>query len=352
MTTSTLERKPTALPRIRLPRLTVRSADAQRRFEFRIGIAAILVTVAALVAAVGAFVIPFGETVYRAEFATSGDVRVGDDVRVAGISLGKVRSVTLVGDHAEIAFGLDSAVHVGIDSRVVVKLLTPIGGRYLSVEPAGPDTAAGRVIPRERTKTPYDLGAVLEATTPSLAALDAGKLRETIAKLAGAFEEQPDALNGILTGVNSLSAVVAQRRDEFARALDVAKEYLETLVNKLDRLQLAGNHVLDIYRIVAANRDGLATMVGQIRRFFDYLTPIFRFADEQLGPALEPLYDTIDKSVAELVSNKDALASMSTNLRQLLEWFARNSDNPYVTVDHSGAIVTDTPLCPQGKAGC
>lgn len=339
-------------PRIRMPRLTVRAAPEQTRFEFRIGIAAILLTVVALVAAVAAFVIPFGETVYRAEFKNSGDVRVGDEVRVAGIVLGKVRDVVLVGDHAEIAFGIDSAVHVGVDSRVVIKLLTPIGGRYLSVEPAGPDTAAGKVIPRERTKTPYDLTAAMEAITPTLAALDASKLRETIAKLAGAFEEQPQAMNGILTSVNSLSAIIAQRRTEFSRALDVAKEYLKTLMNKLDRLQLAGEHVLDLYRMVASNRDGLVNLVAQIRRAFDYVTPIFRFADEQLGPVLEPLYDSMDKSVADLVGNKDALANMNQNLAQLLEWFARNTDNPYIRIDHSGATITDTPLCPAGKQGC
>ncbi|MFF2551499.1 MCE family protein [Nocardia sp. NPDC058058] len=340
------------VPRIQLPRLTVRSAVAQTRFEFRIGIAAILVTVAALVAAVGAFVIPFGETVYRAEFKNSGDVRSGDDVRVAGISLGKVRSVTLVGDHAEIDFGLDSKVRVGVDSRIVVKLLTPIGGRYLSVEPAGPDTAAGKIIPREHTRTPYDLTAAMEDITPSLAALDAGKLRESISKLSGAFEQQPAALNGILNSVNSLSAIVVQRRAEFARALDVAKGYLEMLMNKVDRLQLAGNHVLDLYRMVAANRDGLVTLVAQIRRAFDYVTPVFAFADNQLGPALEPLYDSLDKSVADLVHNKDALAGMNQNLARLLEWFAKNSDNPYVRIDHSGATITDTPLCPAGKPGC
>lgn len=143
-----------------------------------------------------------------------------------------------------------------------------------------------------------------------------------------------------------------QRHDEFARALDVAKEYLETLMNKLDRLQLAGQHVLDLYRVIAYNREGLVNLVGQLRRAFDYLTPIFSFADKQLGPVLEPLYDTLDKSVAELLRNKDAMASLNTNLAQLLEWFARNSDNPYVKVDQSGAVVTDTPLCPQGRPGC
>ncbi|MCU1647035.1 MAG: hypothetical protein JWN03_7310 [Nocardia sp.] len=341
-----------AVPRIRFPRWTVRSAHAQNKFEFRVGIVAILVTVGALVAAVGAFVIPFGENVYRGEFKNSGDVRVGDDVRVAGISLGKVRTVTLVGDHAEIAFGLDSKVHVGVDSHVVVKLLTPIGGRYLSVEPAGPDTASGKIIPREHTKTPYDLSAAMEDVTPALAALDVGKLRETIGKLAGAFQQQPQALDGILNNVNSLSAIVAQRRAEFARALDVAKEYLETVMNKLDRLQLAGQHVLDVYRVVAANRDGLVNLVAQIRRAFDYITPVFKFADDQLGPVLDPLYDSMDKEVAELVSNKDALAGMNTNLAQLLEWFAKNSDNPYIRIDHSGATITDTPLCPHGKPGC
>lgn len=340
------------LPRIAMPRMTVRATEDQNRFEFRVGMAAIIVTVAALVAAVGAFVIPFGETVYRAEFANSGDVRVGDDVRVAGISLGEVRSVTLVGDHAEIAFGLDSNVLVGVDTRIKIKLLTPIGGRYLSVEPAGPGTAADKIIPRERTKTPYDLSAAMEDMTPSMAKLDAGKLRETVAKLAGAFDEQPIALNQILTSVNNLSAIVLDRQTQFSRALDVAKEYLEVLMNKIDRIQLAGEHVLDLYRVIASNREGLITMVAQIRRVFDYITPILSAIDHQLLPAVEPLYDTMDKAVADLLSNKDALSGLNTNLRQLLEWFATHSDNPYVTIDHSGAIVTDTPLCPHGKPGC
>ncbi|MEV6556825.1 MlaD family protein [Nocardia sp. NPDC051756] len=329
-----------------------RSAELQRRFEFRIGIAAILLTVGALVVAVGAYVIPFGENVYRADFADSGDLRAGDDVRVAGISLGKVRSVTLVDDHAEIAFGLDQAVRVGVDSRLRIKLLTPVGGRYLSVEPAGAGTAAGKIIPRAHTKTPYDLAAAIEETVPALGQLDVGKLRETIAKLSGAFDEQPVALNQILTSVNRLSAIVAARKQEFERALKVAEEYVTTVLNKLDRISLAGEQVLGLYRVVAANRDELITLVAQIRRAFDYVTPIFAAVDNLAGPPLEQLYDAIDKSVAELMRNKGSLDGLDQNLRSLLEWFAKNSDNPYVRVDHSGAVVTDTPLCPQGRPGC
>ncbi|MFE3189636.1 MCE family protein [Nocardia sp. NPDC059240] len=353
MSTTLLERVP--LPRISLPslpRLTVRSTEHQRRFEFRIGIAAILVTVGALLAAVGAYVIPFGQTVYRADFANSGDLRAGDDVRIAGITLGKVRAVTLVGDHAEISFDVDSKVHIGLDTTLRVKLMTPIGGRYLAVQPAGSGSAAGKIIPREHSKTPYDLSAALEDATPALAGIDAGKLRESISKLAGAFDQQPQALNDILTNVNSLSSIVAARRAEFSRALDIAKTYLEVVMNKMDRIQLAGQHVLDLYRVIAANREGLIRIIGEIRRAFDYITPIFDAADKQLGPVLEPLYDTIDKAVADLVNNKDALAGLDQNLVQLLDFFAKNTENPYVTVDQSGAVVTDTPLCPAGKPGC
>ena len=70
--------------------MKARTTDEQRRFEFRVGIAAIMVTVVALLVGVGAAVIPFGETVYRADFATSGDARIGDEVRVAGIPLGRL----------------------------------------------------------------------------------------------------------------------------------------------------------------------------------------------------------------------------------------------------------------------
>lgn len=332
--------------------MKARTTDQQRRFEFRIGVGAIMITVVALLVGVGAAVIPFGETVYRADFATSGEARAGDEVRVAGIPVGKVRKVTLVGDHVEVEFGLDSSVHLGEETQVHIKALTPIGGRYLDVKPAGEGDAAGKIIPREHNTTPFDLGSVFEESAPALMKLDAGKLRQSIAKLAGAFEEQPESLDKILESVNKLSAIAYARKQQLERALKVSTEFLDVTMSKIDRLGRAGDQVLELYREIAARREQVVTLAGQIRRLFDYVTvPVDLYA-KLIEPTIEQGYDSLDKAVAELLKHKDELDKLSKEIEPVLKWFSQNSQNPYVTVDHSGATVTDTPLCPSGTPGC
>jgi phospholipid/cholesterol/gamma-HCH transport system substrate-binding protein len=332
--------------------MKARNALQQTHFEFRIGIGAIMITVVALLVGVGAAVIPFGETVYRADFASSGDARVGDEVRVAGIPLGKVRSVSLVGDHVEVEFGLDSDVHLGDDTQVHIKALTPIGGRYLDVKPAGEGNAEGKVIPRERNSIPFDLGSVFEASAPALMKLDGGKLRQSIAKLAGAFEQQPASLDKILQSVNKLSAIVFERKQQLERAVKVSTEMLEVMMSKIDRLGRAGEQVLDLYRDISARREQLVSLISQIRRLFDYVTVPVGLYSGLIEPTVEQGYDAMDKAVVELLSHKDELDRLSKEIEPVLRWFAQNSENPYLTVDQSGATVTGTPLCPTGTPGC
>ncbi|MBJ8346718.1 MlaD family protein [Antrihabitans sp. YC2-6] len=332
--------------------MKARTTDEQRRFEFRVGIAAIMVTVVALLVGVGAAVIPFGETVYRADFATSGDARIGDEVRVAGIPLGSVRKVMLVGDHVEVEFGLDSAVHLGEETAVHIKALTPIGGRYLDVKPAGAGDAAGKIIPRERNTTPFDLGSVFEESAPALMKLDGGKLRQSIAKLAGAFEEQPEALEKILQNVNELSAIAYARKQQLERSLKVSTEFFEVMLSKVDRLGRAGDQLVELYRDLSARREQIVTFASQIRRLFDHITIPVGLFHELIEPTLEQGYDSLDKAVVELLAHKDELDRFSTEIAPVLEWFSQHSENPYVTVDHSGATVTGTQLCPAGTPGC
>ncbi|MFW0789582.1 MlaD family protein [Gordonia sp. CPCC 205333] len=329
-----------------------RAAKAQNRFEIRIGIVALLITVVSLLIAAATAVIPFGEKTYRAEFTSSGEARTGDEVRVAGIPVGKVRGIKLVRDHVEIDFSVDGKVRLGEQTHVQIKLLTPIGGRYVDVKPAGEGTADGRVIPREYTKTPYDLSSALETATPALMKLDASKLRKSISKLAGAFDNRPHDFDILLGQVNKLSAIVYARKQQLARALRVSTEYLDVVVGKMDRIKAAGDQILEVYREVALRREGVVVVVSQIRRLFDFITVPVDLYSQLIEEPLFQGFDMIDKSVVELLKYKKELDFISKEIEPLLRWFAGNTENPYFTVDDSKSSITGTPLCPTGRPGC
>lgn len=331
--------------------MKARTSDEQRKFEFQLGAIGILITIVALAAAVATAFLPFGETIYRADFNNSGGARPGDEVRVAGIRLGKIRDLTLVDDHVEVEFGLDKNVTLGDATRLEIKLLTPIGGRFMDVTPGGEGTSAGAIIPRERTKTPYDLSDALESTS-KLASVDAETLRKSFESLAGAFTEQPVALNQILDNVNKLSEILTARKGQMEQALKVSTEYVEAALSNTDKLSAMGAQVFDIYRMVAQRREEVVTVINQIRRVFDLIRRPIELYGELLEPTLQVSYEMMDRGLAELLAHKDELDRLSKDLEPFIAWLAENTKDGTISIDDSGATVTDTRLCPTGTPGC
>src|SRR6478672_3817184 len=100
-------------------------------------------------------VIGGGDTYYAA-FAESGGLKAGDEVRIAGVRVGKVDSVELDGDHVTVAFKVATSEQFGPTTNAAIKVKTLLGAMFLSLEPAG----AGQMkeestIPMERTTSPY-----------------------------------------------------------------------------------------------------------------------------------------------------------------------------------------------------
>src|SRR6478752_5177483 len=81
-------------------------------------------------------VIGGGDTYYAA-FAESGGLKANDEVRIAGVRVGKVESVALDGDHVEVKFRVDTDSGFGQDTRAEIKVKTLLGAMFLSLQPAG-----------------------------------------------------------------------------------------------------------------------------------------------------------------------------------------------------------------------
>src|SRR6201999_300975 len=101
-------------------------------------------------------------TGYHADFTEAAGLRSGDDVRVAGVSVGKVSDISLEGTHVRVDFAVDTT-WIGDSSTAAIKIKTLLGQKYLAIDPLGdksldPDTA----IPLSRTSSTYDVTTALE----------------------------------------------------------------------------------------------------------------------------------------------------------------------------------------------
>ena len=73
---------------------------------------------------------------YKAEFTEAAGLRPNDEVRVAGVKVGKVLSVELAGDRVQVEFRAKD-VELGGASRADIRIKTLLGRKFLMLTPDG-----------------------------------------------------------------------------------------------------------------------------------------------------------------------------------------------------------------------
>ncbi len=75
----------------------------------------------------------------HAEFANCGGLRTGASVTIAGVEIGRVRSITLSGHEARVEMIITPDVRIREDAIVAVKTRGLIGEKFLAISPGGSD---------------------------------------------------------------------------------------------------------------------------------------------------------------------------------------------------------------------
>ena len=149
-----------ALLRRATPRRPRVSVPFRERNPVVVGAISLAVVAALILLAFNADKLPIigGGTTYYADFTEAGGLKANDEVRIAGVRVGKVDSVSLDGDHVKVAFRIQDGADFGADTRAAIKVKTLLGAMFLSLEPAGPGQLLdGAEIPTTRTTSPYDV---------------------------------------------------------------------------------------------------------------------------------------------------------------------------------------------------
>lgn len=116
------------------------------------------------------------------------------DVRMHGVLVGQVRSISQNGNHAVIRLGLQPDAAKTIPANVTVQILptTLFGQKYVElVDPKQPDAAtltSGTVIPASRVTTSVELQTILAKLYPILTAVKPQDLQQTLYALAHALQ--------------------------------------------------------------------------------------------------------------------------------------------------------------------
>ncbi|MFE7198659.1 MCE family protein [Pseudonocardia alni] len=241
---------------------------------------------------------------YRAEFSEAAGLRDDDEVRVAGVSVGRVESIELAGDRVRVGFTADEA-WVGDASSASIEIKDLLGQKYLSVEPAGSAALApGATIPLERTRSPYDVTQALEGLSDTVGELDTAQLAEGMRVVADTFADSPEEVRGALDGLSRLSRTISSRDAEIASLLDGANTVSGVLADRDEtfaRLLSDGELLL---AELSRRQEAIDSFLAGARRMSAQFTGLVEDNREQIGPALAEL----ERITTILQRNRDNLA--------------------------------------------
>lgn len=170
-------------------------------------------------------------TTYYADFANADGLKSGDDVRVEGITVGSVNSVSVQGDHVHVSFDVKSGIDLGGQSRATIEVATILGNLFMQVESAGPGhLAAGATIPESRTVVPYSLLGALNAFGEFSQKTNIPTLQHSLRTLATTISGiAPGEARAALDGLAKVSGTLAAKQQQVSDVLSAARSIVQTL---------------------------------------------------------------------------------------------------------------------------
>jgi len=297
----------------------------RERNPYAIGIISLSVLVLVLLAAFYSDNLPIigGGTTYSADFTEAAGLRTGDDVRVAGVKVGKVTAVSLDGDHVKVSFQVKNA-WVGDRSAADIKIKTLLGAKYLSVDPEGtaalnPDTA----IPTSRTTSPYDVLDAFNGLSRTVGALNTDQLSQSFEVLSETFANTPKDVHDALNGLSALSKTISSRDQQLAQLLSNTGQISQTLASRDTEVQKLLSDGTLLLGMLQQREQAIATLLSGTRSLSAQLSGLVNDNTKQLTPVLTQL----NQFTTLLQNNQTSLAQGISLLAPFARLFANTVGN-------------------------
>jgi phospholipid/cholesterol/gamma-HCH transport system substrate-binding protein len=269
----------------------------RERNPVKIGAVSLIVIAALIMIAFKAESLPLigGGDTYYAAFSDSSGIKPNDEVRIAGVRVGKVTAVDLDGDHVKVTFRIGSGAAFGTQTNAEIKVKTLLGAMYLALDPKGPgQLGKGSTIPISRTRSAYDVVQAFSGLAERAEAINLPQLTTSLNTLADATANTPAAFQSTLKGLSALSANVAARDAQLNTLLGNLKKVSSVLSTRDQDIVTLMKDSDVLLRAVVARRQAVHELLVSTSKLSTELTALVQQTRADLKPALTNLKSVVD----------------------------------------------------------
>lgn len=282
----------------------------------------------------GAFSInkfPFLRGVYSisADLRDAAGLQAGNEVRVAGVKVGKVTDIQLRPGAARISMEVEDEVLLPVETKLEVKLKTLLGQKFVDLQlPRGFVAAAsggndpadatsgymdeGDVIPRQQTSIPFEIYQAANEGTEVLEGIDKVALRRMITLLATTATDSKEELGRAITALDRASGVLAPKSKDISAVLRQSKTVTESLAASDVEVEGLLERGASVLTVLADRRQNISSLLAATNDLAANLGLLLRNARGSLNLATSDLDDILAAVEAETESIDAALAELGT----------------------------------------
>lgn len=270
-------------------------------------------------------------TVVTAYFDQTVGLYPGSDVRMLGVPVGTVRSVTPDGQQVEVRLELDDGFAAEPDTGAVIVSPSLVSDRYVQLTKPwkdGPRLASGAVIDRDRTAVPVELDELYESLDDVSLALGprgankGGALSDALTTGADNLRGLGPEINDMLRDFSRFGGTLADSSDPLFATVGNLDSFNEELVANDRQVASVNKRFADVTAFLAADRQELAVAITSLT---DALARVQRFVRDNRAD-LASSVKGLTSTAQVLRRQRDALELALQSAPEALSNFLRTYD--------------------------
>lgn len=254
----------------------------------------------------------------------------GDDVRLAGIHIGRVSDIDVVDGTAIVRFVVDEKVGIPTDSSVAVRWRNLIGQRFLAIEPGSDGTLLTDGDTVAESDDVVDLGRVVNQLSPLAQAVGPEQVNRILTTLVKAFEGNEGNYDALLADLGSLSDVLADRETLLGQMLADYDTIAEAVASRDDQIAAMITNLASVTETLDATDDLISTALVEFAVVADGAETLLTRSEDDLGRVLEHVATLTGTVVGDLDLVDQAIRTMPAMMDAVLPTINRG---PYLRVN-------------------
>jgi len=207
-------------------------------------------------------------TSYKAAFSDVTGLLPGDDIRVAGVQVGRITSSKVHEGHALVSFKLEKSVPLTSAAKARIRFKNLLGQRYVALELSndGARLKSGDTIPLGQTQPALDLTVLFNGFKPLFKALSPADVNKLATEIVATLQGEGGTVDALLASTSSLTNTLAGRDAAIGRVISNLSAVMSTVA---DRDETLGDLIEELQRFttgLAGDRDAIGGSIASIDR--------------------------------------------------------------------------------------